>query len=535
MAGSARLLLLTAVVITGLLLLVIALGDFGAAALPTVAPRPRPVRRPTPPVPTRTSIPRPRAVTPAPAIRDTPAPSSPVPSVATADANTNAPRESTPDTGFGADATFLSFEPWPGGWNNRRIALETALWMGCLLNRTVIVPPMKDEGDEHMFPDKMLWYHDAYDFSAMATAGLPSIQLADFLRRGGVEHISKRDGYPTLAEESRNDEALQTNRRPLTDVMRHCGKLHPNSRDQLWCVKLKSISARAEWQSPGHGYYSVPFHGATGGPAASFPTDPIRQGRHPKRLPVTNATVVHFSRNLLVTWSSFAYVDEALYPHGHTCRVRMRDGLVYRHEVHSWAAKFIAELGGVDGYSAVHARRKDFFRQFPYAVTDPAKLLAKFAPLYHQRPGETVLVGTDDDADARKLLTNATEELETHSVKSASFQLDVLRRAKVFSDLQANAAMVRGGLRRSLQPLVVQLVLSNARTFAANPVSTFSSLVVRLRGYRGAPTHWHHTGLGPGPALAPVAVDPKRTPTYAHEDPRAWQGLERNATTNASL
>lgn len=88
---------------------------------------------------------------------------------------------------------FLTFEPDPGGFNNIRMAMETALTMAIAMGRVLVLPPsqkmyllQKKGGDSKSKP--AFGFHDFFPMQEMARRikGLVIISTQDFLEAQGV-------------------------------------------------------------------------------------------------------------------------------------------------------------------------------------------------------------------------------------------------------------------------------------------------------------------------------------------------------------
>jgi len=110
-------------------------------------------------------------------------------------------------------------------------------------------------------------------------------------------------------------------------------------------------------------------------------------------------------------------------------------------------------------YNAVHIRRKDFQSQFPVTKMTASDILSEI---------QTLIA-------ANSILFIATDE------KDKSFFGPIERVYDVC--YLGDFAGTMGDINPNFLPLVEQLVASRSRIFAGTYFSTFSNLIVRLRGY----------------------------------------------------
>lgn len=121
---------------------------------------------------------------------------------------------------------YLTFEPDHGGWNNIRMAMETALVMSHAMGRTLVLPPeqgmylidKKSEGQKSQFSFNDFFHLDAI---AMEHKGFKVITTEEFLKRealtGGLQdYFAHEVKYPP---ENRTDWNGQ-NREPLFQYLR---------------------------------------------------------------------------------------------------------------------------------------------------------------------------------------------------------------------------------------------------------------------------------------------------------------------------
>ena len=517
----------------------------------------------------------------------------------------------TPGCGHFADlpARFVTFEPWPGGWNNRRLSLECAALFAVLTDRTLVLPPrLEGIRDEHIPTANVLNYEEAYNMTLMREL-LPVVSYEELMTCG----------YRTLWKGL-----------PLTRADPKCAaSTKAGTKERAFCDLSVVVSSRATWvvatNSSSESPTSVP--GATSQDmtidckGSFFPLpfnwlekqgDPIQHARRPQRIPrASTATILHFPRSLLAAYGNLLFFDprwnderfaawsidnfapvtpsptafvqpdgsklrrEAL-PMSVKARVfgTMGKAFQYNDRVKSAAKLVIAALGGIERFSCVHLRRKDFVRQYASISGDPKSILLNLLPLFNEK--EPVFIATDDDAEIGRLLNSflprkkGTGDNRRSSAKKVSItnmgeadamEVDEGELATVQwvwwsllvreSVIGSNAFLQLKRVPSILLPLVVQEVCIGARVFAANPLSSYSGWIVRQRGFQGAMGPYYTTVRLPGAAeqvelkrkqemaagnltakeqkalraMQPDNLDNMLTPVWGQESKFAWTDL----------
>lgn len=88
----------------------------------------------------------------------------------------------------GPETKYLTFEPDEGGWNNIRMAMETAVTLALAMGRTLVLPPehgmyllhKADQGQKNRFTFKDFFHFDSVE---MEHKNLDVITFEDFLKR----------------------------------------------------------------------------------------------------------------------------------------------------------------------------------------------------------------------------------------------------------------------------------------------------------------------------------------------------------------
>jgi len=83
------------------------------------------------------------------------------------------------------NAKYITFEPDHGGWNNIRMAMETALVMAHAMGRTLVLPP---EQQMYLLGQDHFSFNDFFHLDSIALEhdGFDIITMEDFLKREGI-------------------------------------------------------------------------------------------------------------------------------------------------------------------------------------------------------------------------------------------------------------------------------------------------------------------------------------------------------------
>ena len=369
------------------------------------------------------------------------------------------------------ETKFLLFTPWPGYWNNVRISFETATYTACLLNRTLLIPRLRLQSDNYVADAKMQ-LTEAYDMELFGRH-FPYIGVVAFVRQGGINFISHHDGYPTLEESKKGH---TQGKRPLETLSEdYCSNLH--SMQSRYCYMYMPMTQRSwykEMKSVNESYNPNYF----AHPDGQFLEDPTpRWHRTRNPLPVDDTRKLIHIDGLLMIYYNFAYVPRDD-PRGKMCRQRMIDGVQYNQQIRHWASRFVEELGGVDGFSAVHLRRSDFKTVYTESIADPTAVMLKLGN--DLRKGETFLIATDEEDVVRKELrfTAGSDVDEVTGYRKFDFKIVFVSEIPSYKEMQQQ-------LRPGQWAPVSQLVMAQARMFYQNDLSSFSAYTVRLRILRG--------------------------------------------------
>eukprot|EP01063_Lacrimia_lanifica_P023067 TRINITY_DN30561_c0_g1_i1.p1 TRINITY_DN30561_c0_g1~~TRINITY_DN30561_c0_g1_i1.p1 ORF type:complete len:485 (+),score=114.26 TRINITY_DN30561_c0_g1_i1:71-1525(+) len=415
-----------------------------------------------------------------------------------------------------APPRYVAFTQWPGGWNNRRMALEAVVVLAALGGRTVVLPPRKDtvyHDDQH--GGAPLQWDEAFDMEAMRRV-YRVVWYEEFAVCGGFRKLPPPRALAGCASEDFSDAhrgyASWECARALAE--RYCEQKYPLVGPwRTGCTAMAPLIHRAEvmpsMEQSRSKYFAIPsdadgaFHQPGQVKTRFYETDPAVQA----------APLLFFSEILTFASTSVwvapdAPSDQALapgvpspFPGGVSMREAVwgawRDGVVYHPAITALADKVIAQhLGGVEKFSCMHLRLGDFVEGRGARGITRAGAIGRFEDLFHD--GETVFLMTNDEGVVKREMPAVTK-----------FQ------AVFWGDLPITLAP----LRRELEALVNQEVCVRARVFIGNHVSTVTQYIVKRRGFAGRPTYFSTVPepFAHQPGGLPDAVAP-----WSGEDPQAW-------------
>ncbi|KAJ9471060.1 GDP-fucose protein O-fucosyltransferase 2 [Diplonema papillatum] len=385
------------------------------------------------------------------------------------------------------DVRYLSFEPWNGGWNNRRMSLEIALLLAKLTNRTLVLPPRSRVALMAVDSD----YEEFFNVTAMRQF-VPVLQWSEFAPL--VPIIAEHDG-------------LQ--RRPVT-----CPYKRPSP--VRFCETARPVRAVAKlngWTT----LKVVIVHPLDANLSAVQRKDLDQFG--PNRVLVNDdmrdaasETIWHFPQNLFGHFYQLVYfTDPAL---RRSLFSKIRDATRIRSDIQAYADEVVKQLGGPNSFYSVHIRRRDFKQQYKSTFIEPRAMAANIK----NQLGRVVYIASDE----------GNKEFWA-DLKAGLPDVSTFRFASSFESVFKNVPDTQKGV-------VEQLICAQAKVFIGTRFSTFSSYIVRLRGYDPAvlnkEVYFTDTKLE---ARHPIAEHAKpyswvknplwsRAP-WAREFPEAWEDL----------
>eukprot|EP00041_Stephanoeca_diplocostata_P019612 m.426018 g.426018 ORF g.426018 m.426018 type:complete len:499 (-) comp21350_c0_seq1:83-1579(-) len=164
---------------------------------------------------------------------------------------------------------------------------------------------------------------------------------------------------------------------------------------------------------------------------------------------------------MLATWHThILFADRA---HDLALKRLLRDHVHYRSDLYELAAKGVDELGGIGAYTSLHIRRGDF--QYHETRISAQKIFDNVAPLL-SRSGQTTLYISTDEHNRTFFKPFA----------DAGYKI-LFWRDLAISKLDSDKVPFEW------IGLLEQLVASGSNMFVATRLSTFSSYIIRVRGY----------------------------------------------------
>jgi len=386
---------------------------------------------------------------------------------------------------------YLTFQPDTGGFNNNRMAFETALVLSVAMGRTLVLPP------RHQYPlltagshkDQLLSFDDffhldslnkEYDSVNIITMEKFLIRERGQLRNSNTNEILFPPTNQTYWDGSPEIETLWNYLENVSYVAENwsrneCVVAFPSTSEPEGNINLMNMLGDLINENDGRPFPDhLDFQGKPVSPDAPS-IERLREvmaGRSKLCLyteEMQKADIVHFptrppKMRLLTQFYSFIYFEDWRQA---TWFARLvRDHLRYKDEIMCAAARIIDAVhqssysrknpSGI--YHSLHIRRNGFHPQNGFDEISTNEVLKS---LSHIDPESALYVATDD--------------------VDGEFFKQIKERYKIFflSDFQN----LLEGLNPNFNGLIEQLVLAKGETFHGTFFSTFSGYVNRLRGY----------------------------------------------------
>eukprot|EP00755_Sulcionema_specki_P025506 Sspe_Gene.83477::Locus_54758_Transcript_1_1_Confidence_1.000_Length_1810::g.83477::m.83477/K03691/POFUT; peptide-O-fucosyltransferase len=401
-------------------------------------------------------------------------------------------KEGNPEVGkyLRGEGRYLSFEPWNGGWNNRRMSLEIAFLLARATNRTLVLPPAAPVA---LLP-KPSGFEEFFQLSAMRDY-VPVLTWDDFSEL--LPHLPPSQGAPTAPVKCNYKYRSPQN---------FCRK----------CRELRQKATNIDWEILRH----------------IIPIDPIddddpdfvayRFTKKPLRglEALSDHRMLHFPQNLFGLFYQVLYFRDKA--RRRTEWQAVKNGLVLRPHFHQLAQRVVNKLGGAERYVAVHYRQGDFKGQFDNALVTPEAMAEN---IRNQLDGIPVLYIASDEK----------KEEVWDRLRSLLPQTKIYRLADMTDELSDASPNWLG--------MIEALVCSRAALFIGTKFSTFSSYITRLRGYqtglRNKQIYFTDTKYKPGEVLheaTPYSWGSKipvtrmgdfrgSRPYWVREYPEAWEDV----------
>lgn len=339
--------------------------------------------------------------------------------------------------GSGISNRYITFEDDTGGWNNIRLAFEVFVSIAWLTGRTLVVPPrarfyLLDRGPITVFDkkahDTSSTYSDYYNFGVLGEE-IRIISTEEFLKESEVSQL--------MPSKVRNEvESV------IDGSLRPFGNGH-HTEYFLW---LREASFVEMWPS---------------GPKLNEDFNPLLPNL--KEQTKVLHFPMHVSKNLRFLSGASHLVDQLHNSVASDCvKNFIREKVTYRDFIFRKAATLVTKIGGSKGYSAGHIRRNEL--QYKNVFIGGSKSLENIREVL--KPNETIYLATDE-----------TEPDFFRAFEEQGYTLVRL------SDLKESFPEEFVGFLPKYEGMLEQLICAMGREFFGTPSSTFSSYILRLRGY----------------------------------------------------
>eukprot|EP01063_Lacrimia_lanifica_P005038 TRINITY_DN12863_c0_g1_i1.p1 TRINITY_DN12863_c0_g1~~TRINITY_DN12863_c0_g1_i1.p1 ORF type:complete len:469 (+),score=143.76 TRINITY_DN12863_c0_g1_i1:96-1409(+) len=351
---------------------------------------------------------------------------------------------------------YLTFTPWNGGWNNRRMSLEIAVVLAVATNRTLVLPPVSTAAQMH----GELGYEDFFDLKRMEEQ--VNAQIDGF---GGGRGVAAPLRVLTWGEFAPGAAAMAPVGPRIDHDCRGRTKNTANMCDRVKVLRDKGVP-HLEWALK----EGVVLPLATGVETEAFAGTAAYETFFQSRADVTRRMyaadlqpVVHFHKQLFGNFYQNVYFPDAAVRRLYYRIVR--DAVAWAfHERLVAAASRAAAVDLQGDYDCLHIRRSDFARAgaaYQAQIFTADAIAQNVAPLLTSR---RLYIASDEPA-----ASSYWPQLQ------AAFPMKEVRHARSCDAFR--------GLRPIHVPIVEMLTCSRARTFVGTRMSTFTAFITRLRGY----------------------------------------------------
>jgi hypothetical protein len=348
---------------------------------------------------------------------------------------------------------YVTFDIDQGGLNNIRLVFEYVAVIAAITGRTLVLPPAKP------------WY-------------LINIGPIEGGEPGGVTHIGDVIDIPALAKSIRiltTEEFILEASEHLNIPAEHRTAVPSTEvdalaiRDNKWSDWLYENTEIIRW-NPYDSIICIPNVESVGDPSNSLEsnlTEAYRDGRNLVEFtPRMNASaVLHFpSRNGLRSLGPVATMLGSINPIiPKTGRRLLKQHVRYRPEIFEIANQLISTLG-FSKFNALHIRRNDF--QYKQTRLNAEIISSNVKPIFNTTL--PLYIATDESSE---------EFIEVFSKDHQVYLWqDILDATEISTEIP----------RLWVGP-IEQLVCAASNQFAGTDLSTFSSYIHRIRGYKDGP------------------------------------------------
>lgn len=450
----------------------------------------------------------------------------------------------SPYINSGSSPKYLTFEPDEGGWNNIRMAMETAIAFAYATGRVLVLPPTQKlykNGDDND-RDNQFSPHDFFDFDFIAAKhkGFQITTMNEFLNSEIMSRYletNERTGDKRLPPGYRKDGGgLVVDQEFWMWIRNVTTKVHWDSNE---CVigfpkrpgangmkNMTKYKKQVNKQSSYQKYNDNPT------PVNASPKARLREITSDRRrlciykMVAQNARVIHFmgdkaSKGRLLTHFYNVLFFEDWHQDLLTKRF-VRDYLRYRDEIQCAAARVVNALrkkskehGDPNGsFDSFHIRRRDFLYVYKDAKVDALQIYRRFKSTL--KVNSTIFIATDE------------KDLSFFDPLSKHYHVYFLRDFQYLVEAFSKKHM----------GMIDQIIASRGRAFAGTYLSTFSGYINRLRGYHSQ--NEKMSGFKTGELANSYYIAPKRqklamhqyqsprAPYWAREFPVGWRDIDHD-------
>ncbi len=340
---------------------------------------------------------------------------------------------------------YLSYQPPGNGWNNQRIALENALVLAKLLNRTLVVHPLAPHALGNKIKAEHHLHHGYLGYNLMEREDL--LPLSSFMDLSLMRELVRVVEVKTAHNQFLSDFSHLTWRNVChsggwgywmdrvpehTEEVALFARQKFSSLGKVWREKCPEEQARGE---------------GSNSPIVRFVTD----------LENDPSEMLYFEKGTLFGIQiRFSAYERAL-----VAQEWVIDHVQYNSDIWSVVEKVSAQLGGFYKYNAIQVRRIDHMaRKLPPTFWIDQMIERNFSK------STPVYVATNDvDIEWFQSFLNAGFELKF----STNFT-------------ELNFSNMRKTLQMDFLGLHEQCICEKANKFVASPASTFNAFILRHRG-----------------------------------------------------
>lgn len=393
---------------------------------------------------------------------------------------------------------YLTFTIDCGGFNNIRMSFEYMVVIAWLTRRTLVMPPPQawyliDWGPfTRMQPEessaRVSTFHDFFDLDDLKAA-VPIITTAEFIKR-------------------------ESDRLAIPEEFRHSNPIRDHKSWENWLISLK---VHQRWGNLKFVLYWPDINSLDDIDKGKLRD--LIDGRKPaeythqtKQLRIIHFPSCHKDEGDYMEWRYLgqvaaiaAYDDPEL---ARSMKRMLRDHVHYIPMVFEIASKVVSVLG-MWNFSSIHVRRNDL--QYKEVFVSAQETLDNIRALLN--PGEPIYLATDETSP------------EFFAIIEKEFPL---YRWQDFFSQKGNNVLADIEIKAKLEGCIEQVICAMGRRFFGTKESTFSSYIVRLRGYVNAPDkniyfhNKHYSGI--------LSEDSRHFPRihgtkYKSEDPSMWEDI----------